>query len=301
MMKLLASEFFKCEEQAIAVERRSPQYAFPLHEHEFNELFIVLSGNGWHILNGAPHFITCGELFYVRASDQHQFVDVDNLHLVNILYRLEMRSLKSESLDRLIEAAEIPGSGDCHWQITEDVTAKIRPLIDELEIETRKFDPFSQMIAESIFVRLCTMLYRHRFTADSANLPAASRFGHILRYIRHHCTDEVDFEDVSRRFGYSLRNFNRIFREATGTTPHNYLVKLRISEAMRSLRHSDENITNVAFQAGFSDSNYFSSTFNRLTGMSPSEYRRLSQVDWTSRAPEPPQPGRAPPIAVRGA
>ena len=284
-MKLLASEWFKHEAQAVAVEPRAPQVAFPLHEHEFNELFIVLSGNGWHILNGTPHFITCGELFYVRASDRHQFVDVDNLHLINVLYRLEMFSLKPEALSVLIEAADSPGADDRHWQITEDAVATIRPLIAELESETRAVDPFSRLSAEALFVRLCATLSRVRFTADAANLPAATRLGHILRYLRHHRAEEVDFEEVARRFGYSLRNFNRIFREATGATPHNYLVKLRISEAMRSLRGSDEAITNVAFHSGFSDSNYFSYVFNRLTGMSPSEYRRLAQVDWTGRPP----------------
>jgi len=291
-MKLLASDFFKSEDQAVAVEARAPQIAFPRHDHEFNELFVVLSGNGWHILNGAPHFITCGELFYVRAADQHEFADVDNLHLINVLYRLEAHTLKPAALNRLIEASEIPGARDCHWQITEDVIAKIRLVIADLECETKNADPFSHLMTESLFVQLCTTLYRNRFTADAASLPTAARFGHILRYLRHHHANEIDFDDVARRFGYSLRNFNRIFREATGTTPHNYLVKLRISAAMRALRHSDQSITTVALRCGFNDSNYFSYTFNHLTGMSPSEYRRLSQVDWTDRSHRPSREGR---------
>lgn len=278
-MKLLASDFFRSEKQAVAVEPRAPQVAFPPHDHDFNEIFVVLSGNGWHILNNSPHFITCGEVFYVKASDRHEFADVSDLHLINILYRPTTSALKPEAIDRIVEVSTEPGTQNQHWQITEDVLGQVRPLVEKLTQESRRSDDLSLIMAESLFAQLCIMLYRNRFSADVGDLPASARLGHVLTYLRHNCTTEVDFDEVAQRFGYSLRSFNRVFREATATTPHNYLVKLRIGEAMRALRHTDAQITDIAFASGFNDSNYFSYTFSRLTGMSPSEYRRLSRIE----------------------
>jgi len=280
-MKLAASEFFRNASQAVAVEPRVPQVAFPRHSHDFNEIFVVLSGNGWHILNNTPHFITCGEVFYVQAEDCHEFADVSDLHLINILYRLETYSLKDGALDWIVEASTAPGTRNRHWQITEDVLAQVNTLIGTLAREAAEESVPSRIMTETLFAQLCITLYRHRFSTDSADLPAMARLGHVLTYLRHNCSGDIDLDDVARRFGYSLRSFNRVFREATATTPHNYLVKLRIGEAMRALRNSENSITDIAFAAGFNDSNYFSYAFNKLTGMSPSEYRRLSTVDWT--------------------
>ena len=68
-----------------------------------------------------------------------------------------------------------------------------------------------------------------------------------------------------------------MLRDATASTPHDYLGKLRLAHAMRALRASDENITGIAFASGFNDSNYFSHAFTKLTGVSPNRYRELAQ------------------------
>jgi quercetin dioxygenase-like cupin family protein len=60
VLKLRGREFFQAESQHVVVEPRSPQPSFPLHEHDFHELVIVASGNGWHVLNEEPHLLSCG-------------------------------------------------------------------------------------------------------------------------------------------------------------------------------------------------------------------------------------------------
>ena len=48
----------------------------------------------------------------------------------------------------------------------------------------------------------------------------------------------------------------------------------RVAHAMRALRATDDNVTEIAFASGFQDSNHFSYSFHKLTGMSPSRYRQ---------------------------
>ncbi|MEF2073421.1 helix-turn-helix domain-containing protein [Consotaella aegiceratis] len=271
-MKLLAKEFFRSSSQPVVVEQRRPQPPFPLHDHDFYEIVIVLSGNGWHVLNDEPHFITCGEVFYIKADDNHSYEQVNDLYLSNILYRPDGGGRQDVMKIMLDDAAN--GSARRHWQVTEDVLAKITPLIETLESEACNPDPMSEMMAEALFNQLAVLLARARFAGDGDALPSTVRLGHVLSYLRHNCTEQVDFEELARRFGYSLRNFNRLFREATATTPHDYLVKLRLSRAMRALLSTSDSITDVALASGFNDSNYFSYSFSRATGMSPSEYRR---------------------------
>lgn len=278
-MKLSVRDWFRRESQAVKVEPRTPQARFPLHEHEFGEIVIVMSGNGWHLLNDEPQLITCGEVFYIRPEDRHAFEQVNDLFLTNVIYRPSERLLRPERIQQLLDVGETGGRK--RWQVTEEGLQQLRPLLDALTRETCSEDPLSDVMAESLFVQLAVMLCRHRFAVDGGDIPEAARFGHVLSFLRHHCSEDVDLNGLAHRFGYTPRTFCRVFRDATATTPHNYLVQLRLGRAMHALRATPDSITDIAFACGFHDSNYFSSCFSKMTGFSPSEYRRLS------RGPDP--------------
>jgi AraC-like DNA-binding protein len=64
------------------------------------------------------------------------------------------------------------------------------------------------------------------------------------------------------------------FRKELGTTPITYLQRYRINQAKTLLRDSQQTITEIALNVGFSDSSYFSRIFHRETGVSPEMFRR---------------------------
>jgi AraC-like DNA-binding protein len=281
-MKLLARDFFRAESQIVMVEPRSPQPEFPLHEHDFHEIVIVASGSGWHILNDEPHLISCGEVLYLGTDDRHSFEEVHDLYLTNVLYR-PCGALHPDRVRPYLP----PDGGDAgerrYWQISEAAVESLRPILAALADECGGRDAASELMAEALFAQLIVALWRHRFATDGDGLSPTARFAQVLHYLRHNCTQTIDLEEVAQRFGYSPRNFRRVFREATATTPHGYLVKLRVGHAMRALRATDDNVTDIAFASGFNDSNYFSYSFHKLVGMSPSTYRR--QVREPGRPP----------------
>ena len=272
-MRLASSDWFTSDSQPVAVERRTPQSRFPLHNHDFNEVVIVMSGNGWHVLNEEPRLITCGEVFYIRAEDQHAFEEVHDLFLTNVLYRPD-RLLHAPDLCAQPALDEGAAGQRRNWQITEPVLAQLSPLLDKLFLESRSTEPMAAVMTEALFMQLAVTLQRNRFAADGELLPKDSRLCHVLTYLRNKCTEPIDFDEVAHRFGFSLHHFSRVFREATATSPHNYLVRLRLGHAMRALRASADSVTDIAFASGFNDSNYFSYTFRKMTGLTPTEYRR---------------------------
>ena len=70
-------------------------------------------------------------------------------------------------------------------------------------------------------------------------------------------------------------SFVRHFRAATGLTPQEYLIKLRLEEAAILLQNPDLSIAEAALQSGFNDSNYFSRLFRKKNNISPRSYRKL--------------------------
>ena len=274
MLKLQAGDFFRTESQYLVVEPRTPQPPFPLHEHDFCEIVIVTSGSGWHVLNDEPHLLSCGEVLYLESKDRHAFEEVHDLYLTNVLYRSNSMLLRPDRLGPYLPSAGDDGGERRYWQISEEAIERLKPLLSAVARESRRSDSASELLAEALFMQLIIAIWRDRFATDGDKLSSSARIGQVLKYLRHNCTQPIDLDELASRFGYSPRNFRRVFREATATTPHDYLVKLRLGHAMRALRASNGNVTEIAFASGFNDSNYFSYTFRKLTGMSPSQYRQ---------------------------
>ena len=265
----------------MVVEPRSPQPLFPLHEHDFHEIVIVASGNGWHVLNDEPHLLSCGDVFYLKTGDRHAFDEVNDLYLTNVLYRPNDLMLHADRVGHYLQPTAAEAGERRYWQISAGVLDALAQLLAAIARESQRSDLASELMAESYFVQLLVTLWRARFATDAGKLAPSARLAQVLKYLRDNCTQPVDLDHVARRFGYAPRTFRRVFREATAITPHGYLVKLRLGHAMRALRASEDTITDIAFAAGFNDANYFSYAFSKLIGISPKRYRE--QVRSTGR------------------
>ena len=75
--------------------------------------------------------------------------------------------------------------------------------------------------------------------------------------------------------GYS--NFRRLFKEYTGLSPAKYIQEVRFSRTKEALTNSDRSIKEIAYDMGFDNYEYFFTAFRRLAGMTPAEYRALTQ------------------------
>jgi AraC-like DNA-binding protein len=82
---------------------------------------------------------------------------------------------------------------------------------------------------------------------------------------------------LAQQAGLSVSQFERTFRKAFGTSPHQYLVGIRVAHACRLLIETNDTVTTVAQQCGFYDHAHFTRAFARVMGTSPSGYRRDHQ------------------------
>ena len=96
----------------------------------------------------------------------------------------------------------------------------------------------------------------------------------IIQYIKEHYKEKIVLEDVAKKFNYSVGHLCRKFKQDTGDSVINYIIKYRISHAMRLLfERRDLNIEEVALEVGFNDVQYFTKLFKKFVGMSPGKYR----------------------------
>jgi len=97
--------------------------------------------------------------------------------------------------------------------------------------------------------------------------------------------EPVDGTGLAEAANYSRFYFQRLFRERTGETPGDCRRRLLLERAGYQLRHTDQPITMIAFEAHFDSLEGFSRAFRKAFGVSPSHYRRLEPLSWFVAAP----------------
>lgn len=92
-------------------------------------------------------------------------------------------------------------------------------------------------------------------------------------FIEKNFQDKIKVEDLASLVAIGRRNFERRFKKATANTVVEYIQRVKIEAAKMSLESSGYNVNEVMFNVGYSDNKAFRTTFKRLTGLSPIEYR----------------------------
>ncbi|GAA2068942.1 AraC family transcriptional regulator [Streptomyces albiaxialis] len=97
-----------------------------------------------------------------------------------------------------------------------------------------------------------------------------------IALMRDRLADPLTLADIAAEAHLSVYHFIRVFRDATGETPHRYLTGLRIARARRLLADTDLTVARIAERCGFSSPGSLSTTFLAHVGVRPSAYRKMS-------------------------
>ena len=97
------------------------------------------------------------------------------------------------------------------------------------------------------------------------------------QFIEKNFSERISVDDLANRFLISRRNFERRFKKATQYSPAEYIQYLKIEAARRQLEGSRYNVNEVMHAVGYNDTRAFRTTFKKITGLSPLEYRSRYQ------------------------
>jgi AraC family transcriptional regulator len=121
----------------------------------------------------------------------------------------------------------------------------------------------------------------------------ASKVRRVIAFIENNLHRELRLEELAAVTHMSPYHFARLFKRATGVSPHRFVVRRRIDAAIALLAESTTSISSIARAVGFRTASHFATTVQRVTGMTPSAYRVRRAVA------EPPV--ETPPVVTAGA
>lgn len=107
---------------------------------------------------------------------------------------------------------------------------------------------------------------------------AYQKLADAAQYIQTHYDRDVRMTALARIAGMSVSQLERYFHKLYHITPRQMLLKARLDAASRLLRESSMSVTEVAMACGYQDHSAFTRQFKATVGMTPSAYRRLTQV-----------------------
>ena len=92
-------------------------------------------------------------------------------------------------------------------------------------------------------------------------------------YIEENLSEKISFEELASKLAISRRNFDRRFIKATGNTPVEYLQRVKVEVAKKTLEKGRKSIFEVMNEVGYSDDKAFREVFKKIAGLSPLDYR----------------------------
>lgn len=125
-------------------------------------------------------------------------------------------------------------------------------------------------LLDEILIQLARQLTR--ISNPGRDFPGT--FMKLEQELRRNIAHQWTVEEMAALVGLGSTLFNERVKSYSGFSPLNYLINIRISEAIKLLKREDINLTDIALDTGFYSSQHFSTTFKKLTGYTPSEFRK---------------------------
>jgi AraC family transcriptional regulator len=182
---------------------------------------------------------------------------------------------------RLAECAEqLSGGGqiDLMARVGFEDSAAAR-IMELLGREAANLDASARLFTEQATDLLVTQLVRGHSSFAALQAPARRGLADwqvrkVTDYMRQHLDEPIGLDVLADLAGLSRFHFCTAFRLATGETPHNWLVNLRIERAKQLLAKSDLPITSIALAVGYETPSAFTASFGKRTGMTPRLFRQ---------------------------
>jgi AraC-like DNA-binding protein len=157
---------------------------------------------------------------------------------------------------------------------------RLARLARDIGEELRDAESGQELVVAALVEQLVVRLLRRHANVRRAEGLELTRAGLVDRRLRRavelmhaHLGRELPLEELASAAYLSPFHFARLFKKATGASPHAYLAALRIERAKSLLATTDLSITEIATRVGYSSSSHFTKAFRQSTGLTPRAFR----------------------------
>jgi AraC family transcriptional regulator len=100
----------------------------------------------------------------------------------------------------------------------------------------------------------------------------------VIDFVQDHLRQDLNLEVLAEQTGFSPYHFTRLFRQATGESPHQFVIRQRIERAQHLLKETDMSLVHISFESGFASQSHMTQVFKRYLGLTPRAYRYYHSI-----------------------
>lgn len=266
--------YCKYKEDHISMERP--------HSHDGYELFFCLSGIRSYIVNDEILELQPASMVVVKPLVPHMPVFEAQPPYRRMLLVLEEAFVEEQlfavASDRKVLESWFPSGGAPCTTLHFDarVMLKLQERLARIEQELAERPVHFEAAIKGLLIEIFIGISRSGENAvSSGSIRHKLQIEQILNELTRSFAEPFSADELARRVNLSRSHMDRMFKEATGCTPTQYLTAYRVNQAKLELAQSDRSVLEIAGEVGFGDLSHFYSTFKRLTGVTPKQYRNM--------------------------
>ena len=250
---------------------RSETERFRPHDHDYFELFLVLSGEATHIVNGSEIRVYASDLIFIRDTDIHDYTDHrGEFEFLNLAFTKETLVAAGAYLDckeeiDLLRAKKTPPTVRLGEKDAQRLHLKLASLLSDSADRTKRKTQARRLIAD--------ILVDHLMREENA--PEAPFW---LKNAYLQMQQPKNFLAGTKRFfeltGKTREHSARSLSLCYGVTPSEYVSDLRLNYAAGLLKNSNLAVSEICFVSGFNNISHFYTVFRKKFDLTPREYRK---------------------------
>ncbi|MEJ7644226.1 MAG: AraC family transcriptional regulator [Chryseolinea sp.] len=250
---------------------------------EYLQIFCVTDGKFEWAIDQREYVLFPGDVAFVlpgqRIGGSKGFLDI------GAIFRLQIEMKFSESTDsslgswstlspadqQSIERQLLVNNMAVLFQVKEAIE-----MLQQIHAELMAYELGRVTRVNHLLDSLLIMIARQSTRQADSRRDFPRTFMKLEQALRNNLAHQWTVEEMATLFGLGTTSFTERVKHYTGFSPLNYLINIRISEAIKLLKQPNVNFTDIALDTGFYSSQHFSTTFKKLTGYTPGEFRKRS-------------------------
>lgn len=245
--------------------------AIHYHEHH-HELYYLIDGTTKYFVGDEIFLMKKGNFIFIPKGMLHKTDSEECLHNERILISFD-DSVFTESTKFLLDELTLSKLS----YIPDKNRYKLEEILNLLKKEYDRPDEYSKNLQKLYTVELLTLICRYRRNFTPKVSEADKIVFEISDYIRNSYHENISLKALSEKFAVSESHLSRKFKEVSGTGINEYITSVRIMNAEILLKENKHSITEIANKCGFNDSNYFSTVFKRIKGITPLKFANKTE------------------------
>ncbi len=241
--------------------------------HSFDEFVYVLSGNCIMVLGDKAYPVGTGCTCIIPPGETHYETPMERGEDYKLIWMsLESSRFHGHETVYIDYKRELLETRSNIAQISDDT----KSLLEAVYREAKTQKPFSSVVIKSYFTALIALLLRQTQQRNSLDLMVHpdTIVRAMAEYVEQHFADPyLTVKRIAAYVALSPNYFIEYIHKQTGMTPHKYLSHIRLEKAKQYLTTTGWPVNRISSEVGFVSPYTFSSTFKKIIGLSPKQYR----------------------------